>query len=159
MINNDVLRSLRFALKLKNSDIIDICRLAGMEMTFETLDTFLKRDNEEGYIECSNETLNLFLDGLIIKHRGVSDNTPQKTDKSHITNNLILKKIRIALMLKDVDILEILVIGEMKLTKSELSALFRNEGHRNFKPCGDQILRKFLSGLSHKQKYLEQCCQ
>lgn len=64
-----------------------------------------------------------------------------------MTNNDILKKIRIALELKDTDIIEILKLADFEITKSELSALFRNPDHRNYKECGDQILRNFLNGL------------
>jgi len=64
-----------------------------------------------------------------------------------MTNNDILKKLRIALELKDTDIIEILKLAGFETTKSELSALFRNESHRNYKECGDQILRNFLNGL------------
>lgn len=64
-----------------------------------------------------------------------------------MTNNDILKKLRIALQLKDTDIIEILKLADFEITKSELSALFRNEDHRNYKECGDQILRTFLNGL------------
>ena len=64
-----------------------------------------------------------------------------------MTNNDILKKLRIALELKDTDIIEILKLAGFETTKSELSALFRNPDHRNYKECGDQILRNFLNGL------------
>ena len=64
-----------------------------------------------------------------------------------MTNNEILKKLRIALELKDTDIIEVLKLADFEITKSELSALFRNPDHRNYKECGDQILRNFLNGL------------
>ncbi|MHB8882413.1 MAG: DUF1456 family protein [Thermodesulfovibrionales bacterium] len=64
-----------------------------------------------------------------------------------MTNNDILKKLRIALELKDTDIIDILKLAEFEISKAELSALFRSEDHRNYKECGDQILRKFLNGL------------
>ena len=153
MTNNDVLRRLRFSLKLNNPQIVKIFKLAGVTLKLTELDIFLKKEEDEGYVECSNADLNNFLDGLILLKRGFQNNSPQNADKNHLTNNIILKKLRIALKLKDIDILELLIIGEMKLTKSELSALFRNEDHRNFKLCGDQILRKFLAGLSNKSKY------
>ncbi|MBE9504644.1 MAG: DUF1456 family protein [Proteobacteria bacterium] len=62
-------------------------------------------------------------------------------------NNTILKKLRIALELKDTDIIEILKLADFEISKSELSALFRKEDHKNYKECGDQILRYFLDGL------------
>lgn len=62
-------------------------------------------------------------------------------------NNDILKKLRVALALKDDDIVEILKLVDFKISKSELSAFFRNEDHPNYKNCGDQILRNFLNGM------------
>jgi uncharacterized protein YehS (DUF1456 family) len=64
-----------------------------------------------------------------------------------MTNNEILKKLRIALELKDADIIEILKLADFEISKSEVSALFRKRDHRNYKACGDQVLRNFLNGL------------
>ncbi len=64
-----------------------------------------------------------------------------------MTNNEILKKLRIALNLKDTDIIEILKLADFDISKAELSALFRSEDQRNYRECGDQILRRFLNGL------------
>lgn len=69
-----------------------------------------------------------------------------------LTNNDILKKLRIALSFKDTDILECLELVDFKMTKSELSALFRNIDHPNYKECGDQVLRNFLNGLIIKNR-------
>ncbi|MBN2806929.1 MAG: DUF1456 family protein [Prolixibacteraceae bacterium] len=64
-----------------------------------------------------------------------------------MSNNDVLKKIRVALKLRDDDIVEILSLVDFKVTTTELSAFFRAEDHPSFKPCGDQILRNFLNGL------------
>lgn len=64
-----------------------------------------------------------------------------------MTNNDILKKLRVALQLKDEDIIHILKLADFTVTKTELGALFRKEDHPNYKPCGDQLLRNFLNGL------------
>lgn len=69
-----------------------------------------------------------------------------------MTNNDIFKKIRVALSLKDSDIIDILKLENFEMTKSELSALFRKEDHANYKECGDQVLRKFLNGLITKMR-------
>lgn len=58
-----------------------------------------------------------------------------------------MKKLRVALKLRDDDIIAILQLVDFKATKTELSAIFRDEEHTNFKPCGDQFLRNFLNGL------------
>jgi uncharacterized protein YehS (DUF1456 family) len=64
-----------------------------------------------------------------------------------MTNNYILWKFRIALQLKDSDIIDILKLADFEITRTELSALFRREDHKNYRQCGDQILRRFLDGL------------
>jgi hypothetical protein len=64
-----------------------------------------------------------------------------------MSNNDILKKIRVALQLRNTDIIHILSLVDFRITESELGAIFRKEDHPNFKPCGDQILRNFLNGL------------
>ena len=113
----------------------------------------LKKEEEEGFSECADTLLDSFLDGFIIKNRGKQEPKPgqkpfPKPEK--LTNNIILKKLRIALELKDVDILEILDSAKFKVTKTELTALFRREGHKNYKECGNQFMRNFLVGLALK---------
>ncbi|GAA4306487.1 DUF1456 family protein [Aestuariibaculum suncheonense] len=64
-----------------------------------------------------------------------------------MTNNDILKKLRVALKLRDDDIVNILALVDFRITKSELGAFFRKEDHPKYMECGDQILRNFLNGL------------
>ncbi|AKQ44961.1 hypothetical protein TH63_03865 [Rufibacter radiotolerans] len=64
-----------------------------------------------------------------------------------MTNNDIMKKLRVALQFRDDDIIDILKLVDFNITKSELGAIFRKEDHPNYKPCGDQLLRNFLNGL------------
>lgn len=64
-----------------------------------------------------------------------------------MTNNDILKKLRVALKLRDDDIVKILELVDFRISKSELGAFFRNEDHPKYMECGDQILRNFLNGL------------
>ena len=64
-----------------------------------------------------------------------------------LTNNDIMKKLRVALQLRDTDIIEILKLVNFTVSKSELAAIFRNEDHPNYVACGDQLLRNFLNGL------------
>jgi uncharacterized protein YehS (DUF1456 family) len=69
-----------------------------------------------------------------------------------VTNNDILKKLRIALKLQDSDIVEILKLADFEVSASEVNALFRNPEHANFRECGDQLLRRFLDGLITKNR-------
>lgn len=64
-----------------------------------------------------------------------------------MSNNDVMKKLRVALKFTDDDIVKVLALANFRITKTELGAIFRNEDHPNFKPCGDQILRNFLNGL------------
>lgn len=64
-----------------------------------------------------------------------------------MSNNDIMKKLRVALKFTDDDIIEVLKLVDFNVTKTELGAIFRKDDHPNFKPCGDQILRNFLNGL------------
>lgn len=64
-----------------------------------------------------------------------------------MTNNDILKKLRVALKLRDDDIVNILELVDFRISKSELGAFFRSEDHPKYMECGDQILRNFLNGL------------
>ena len=64
-----------------------------------------------------------------------------------LSNNDILKKLRVALSLKNEDIIEILALVDFQITKGALGDMFRNEEHPNYVIAGDQILRNFLNGL------------
>ncbi|MBN1523167.1 MAG: DUF1456 family protein, partial [Spirochaetales bacterium] len=100
---------------------------------------------------CPNAALEHFLDGLIIARRGRKDTAPGALPaKDPLDNNIILKKIRIALELKEDDMLAVFRLGNMEVTKPELSAIFRRKGHKHYKDCGDQMLRNFLKGLTVK---------
>ncbi len=151
MTTNDVLRSLRYSLSIKDSAMIEIFKLSDYEMTKSELLDLLKKEDEKGYITCTDKVMNLFLDGLIVHKRGRKEDAKPvqaKRSSSALKNNSILKKIRIALKLQEDDMLAILKSADMALSKSELSALFRREGHKHYKECGDQILRNFLKGLA-----------
>ena len=130
--------------------MIEIFKLADHEIEQSNLTGLLKKEDEEGFVNCSDDVLGYFLDGLILHKRGRKEIKPGETRKSdsQLTNNTILKKLRIALELKEDDMLGILKLANVDISKSELTALFRKEGHKNYKECGDQFLRKFLKGLS-----------
>jgi uncharacterized protein YehS (DUF1456 family) len=130
--------------------MIEIFKLVDHEIEQSNLTGFLKKEDEEGFVNFSDDVLGYFLDGLILHKRGRKEIKPGETRKSdlRLTNNNILKKLRIALELKEDDMLGILKLANVNISKSELTALFRKEGHKNYKECGDQFLRKFLKGLS-----------
>jgi len=150
MDNNDILRRVRYALDIGNAAMREIFSLAGHAITEADILDMLRAEDEEGYAPCSDRLLGLFLDGLIDQRRGKRDAVPGKPPATgeRLTNNLVLKKLRIALDYSDADIMETIRLGGFEITKSGLAALFRKRGHRNYKPCGDQIMKKFLQGLA-----------
>lgn len=150
MINNDVLRSIRYMLDLSDSKVVEITRLADADFAIDkqAVQAFLKKDEDPGYLECSNRVLAHFLDGLVLHYRGKDPGLPSRPVEKRVTNNVVLKKLRVAFELKDVDMHQVFEDAGFPVSKPELSALFRQPGHKNFRLCGDQLLRNFLKGLT-----------
>jgi len=150
MINNDVLRSIRYMLDLSDIRVVEITKLADPEFPIEKADVqaFLRKDEDPDYAECSNAVLAHFLDGLIIYCRGRDESLPPRPVEKRVNNNVVLKKLRVAFELKDVDMHEIFDSAGFPISKPELTALFRQPGHNNYRVCGDQLLRNFLKGLT-----------
>ncbi|GDX84754.1 hypothetical protein LBMAG43_07960 [Methylococcaceae bacterium] len=148
MINNDVLRRVRYALNLNDAAMMDIFALSDYEISREDLLKLLKKDNEPDFVSLTNSQLSLFLDGLITYNRGKREDspTPQKIN-SELDNNGILRKLRIAFEFKEEDMLHTLKLADFELSKPELSSFFRHEAHKHHRKCGDQVLRNFLQGL------------
>ncbi|MCX7088640.1 MAG: DUF1456 family protein [Methylococcales bacterium] len=148
MLNNDILRRVRYALTLNDREMIEIFALSEHEISRENLLNLLKKDNEEDFVALDDPLMTLFLDGLITFKRGKLDNNAAlPTPKASLTNNVILKKLRIALEFKEEDMLNVFQLADFKLSKGELSAFFRQKGHKHHRDCGDQALRNFLQGL------------
>ncbi|AMO78108.1 DUF1456 family protein [Pseudomonas citronellolis] len=152
MLNNDILRSLRYSLDIADREVAAIAGLAGLALDEAEVAALLAREDEPGYRECPDEVLARFLDGLIIHRRGRDDSRPLPPLELPLTNNLVLKKLRVAFELRDHDLLAILDDAGLVMTKGELNALFRTPGHSNYRPCGDQLLRNFLKGLVRRDR-------
>lgn len=150
MTNNDFLRRLRYALNLRDSVTVQIFKKGGINLTKEDVVNYLKKDIDEGFKKLSNNDLINFLDGLITYKRGEKkDASPApkiKITKNNL-NNILLRKLRIALAFKSYDMIEIFKLGGVEISEGELSALFRSEEHKNYKECGDKYIRVFLKGL------------
>ena len=151
MTNNDVLRRLRYTFDLDDDSMIAIFRLGGSAVTRAQVSDWLKRDDDPAFQQCSDEVLATFLDGFIVTKRGKKDGPPPPPEK-RLNNNIILRKLRIALNFRDEDMLVVLQLAGMPLTKTELSAFFRKPDHKHYRPCQDQILRRFLQGLQAKYR-------
>lgn len=150
MTNNDVLRSLRYLLNMSEPALVGIFKLGEQDISIAEIADFLRGEEDEGYVACPDAVMLGFLNGLIIHKRGKSERAPDPNAKPErkVTNNLVLKKLRIAFELKDEDMHAIFASADYQISKPELSALFRKKGHSNYRACGDQILRYFLKGLT-----------
>ncbi len=150
MINNDVLRSIRYMLDLSDGKVVELIKLADPDFAIEKADVqaFLKKDEDEGYLECDSRVLARFLDGLVFHYRGRDESQPPRPLEKRVTNNVVLKKLRVAFELKDVDMHQVFENAGFAISKPELTALFRQADHKNFRLCGDQMLRNFLKGLT-----------
>lgn len=162
MDNNDILIRLRYALDIKDTEMVEIFKLAGVDLSKEDVLKMLIKSNEDDNndrIECNYYMLESFLNGFIIFKRGEQEvNTDRPANpklsikNSSNVNNIVLKKLKIALELSSQDMLEIFALAGTSITKGELSAVFRREGHRNYKECGDRYVRDFLKGLTIKHR-------
>ncbi|TDF78210.1 DUF1456 family protein [Pseudomonas sp. H9] len=148
MIHNDVLRSLRYLLDVNDAKLADIIKLTGFNVSTSDVVAYLKKEDEEGFVRCPDEVIAHFLDGLVMFKRGKDDSRPALPVELPVTNNIIMKKLRVAFELKEDDLHAILKAADFPVSKPELSALFRKVGHNNYRPCGDQLLRNFLKGLT-----------
>ncbi|MBM7542940.1 DUF1456 family protein [Amphibacillus cookii] len=167
MNNNDILMRLRYAVDLKDMEMVEIFGLGDYEIRKEDIQKMLTKQqsdhkdsdqfSESEYLEhCDNNMLNAFLNGFIAFKRGKQDSRqkePQKHDlNERNVNNVMLKKVKIALSLTSEEILALLAEAGVDLSNSELSAVLRKEGHRNYKECGDRYARNFLKGLAIKYR-------
>lgn len=153
MLNNDVLCSLRYILNVNEGKLASIVKLGGGDVTQAEIGTYIKKETEPGFVLCPQNVLGHFLNGLIYLKRGRDETKPKLTNDLP-TNNVVMKKLRVAFELKDTDFIAMLKEGGFEVSKSELSALFRNANHVNYKVCGDQYLRQVLKALANRERML-----
>ena len=151
MTNNDVLRRLRYIFDYSDSKMMAVFKLADYQVTREQISDWLKKDDDPAYKSCSDTQLAIFLNGLIIEKRGKKEG-PQAEAEKHLNNNIIFRKLKIALNLKNEDVLEILGLVDLRISKHELSAFFRRANHKHYRVCKDQILRNFIQGMQLKYR-------
>lgn len=146
MINNDVLRRIRYTFDVDDGAMIAVFRLGGREATRTEVSAWLKSDEDPDQRDLSDHDLAFFLNGFIIKRRGPRDGPPAVAE-TVLTNNIILVKLKIALDLKADAMLEMICSGDLRLSRHELSAFSRKPGHKHYRKCMDQVLRNFLQGM------------
>ena len=146
MTQNDILRRIRYILDLDDSTVISMFSLGGQQVTRAQISDWLKKEDDPAFQQLSDQQLATFLNGLIIEKRGRKEG-PQPEAEIRLDNNMIFRKLKIALDLKAEDTLAILALNDFTISKHELSAFFRKPGHKHYRVCKDQVLRNFLKGM------------
>ena len=149
MLNNDIVRRIRYTFDYNDAAMISIFAAADHEVTREQVSDWLKKDDDAAFKKCTDRELAVFLNGLINTKRGKKEGV-QPEPESRLTNNMIFMKLRIALNYKAEDILEIMESVDFTMSKHELSAFFRKPDNKHYRECKDQILRNFLLGVQQK---------
>ena len=154
MTNSEILRQLRYALTYDDATLANLFALGGHPVTADRAAAFLKPEGKPGSVTCGQPEMACFLNGLIIHRRGRKEGAPEPVENPDmiLTNNDILKKLRIALELQEKDLLAILKQAGLEVSKYDLSALFRKDGHKHYKDCSDPLLRLFLKGLAGRYR-------
>jgi len=149
MLNDDILRRLRHALEIDDAHTARLLSTPEEPVTPEHALLCLDASSDE---DCPPIWLARFLDALVLERRGPRDPSapPLPPPSEEISNNMVLKKIRIALVYKEEEMLETIARGGMKFSPAELTALFRKPGHKHFRSCGDELLNAFLTGLTER---------
>ncbi|MBC8374785.1 MAG: DUF1456 family protein [FCB group bacterium] len=151
MTKNDILRRIRYTFDFSDDKMIAIFALANHKVTRAEISDWMKREEDPAYKILYDDELAVFLNGLIIEKRGRKEGPVPKPEKK-LTNNVILKKLQIALNLRAEELLDVLMLADLKVSKYELSAFFRKPDHKHYRPLRDQILRNFLNGVQVKYR-------
>ncbi len=149
MNNNDIIRRVRYTFSLNDTKMLELLAEGGALVDRETLSNWLKKDEDPDFKPIYDKDLAAFLNGFIILKRGKKEGEIPNPEKS-LNNNMIFRKLKIALNLKDEEMLEILTLADFQFSKHELSALFRKPDQDKFRICKDQVLRNFLFGMQLK---------
>jgi len=154
MDNNDVLRRFRYALNIADATMVKIFNMGHCNVALSGVNALLKKEDQPGFMACGDDAMRSFLDGLITYNRGPREgNSPASLPKPQLlNNNIILKKLKIALELRQDDLIDIFGLAGVSVSKGEITALFRKQGHKNYRPCQDQFLRNFLKGLALRHR-------
>lgn len=147
MTNNDILRRLRYTFDLDDDAMMRLFEQGGKEQTRAEISDYLKRDDDPDFEKINDKMLSHFLNGFIVEKRGKKEGSPMPKAEKRLTNNMILRKLKIALTFKDMDFVATFKLAGQTISKHEVSAFFRNPDQRQFRLCRDQLLRKFLKGL------------
>ncbi|EIK44353.1 hypothetical protein O59_002683 [Cellvibrio sp. BR] len=149
MRTNDIFRKITQSLTLGNLQIQQLFALSAIDLNDKEIANLLKTDYQPGFEPMPDYVLLIFLNNLIEQQRGKKNDAEQEVIEKHakISNNDVLKKLRIAYNLHEQQVRDALKLATIELTKSDLAALFRKPGHVHFKACDDELVLDFIEGL------------
>lgn len=148
MTNNDILRRLRYTLRLDDAAVARIFGLGGQAATRDEVDAWTRPDDDPALEPMTDYALATFLNGLIVERRGPrEDGRPLPPPERELSNNAVLRKLKIAFDLKTHELRALFALVGKQISEAELTAFFRRPGTRQFRVLNDQYLRQFLSGL------------
>ena len=149
MDNNDVLRRLRYSFELDDSTMIKLFQHCDVTVTRAEISAWLKKEEDPEVVQINDAQMATFLNGFIVEKRGKKNGqTPPPETK--MNNNIVLAKLKIALGLQSEEIIALITMAGLTISKHELSAFFRKNSHKHYRSCKDQILRHFLKGVQMK---------
>lgn len=151
MSNNDILRRIRYAFDFNDNKMIKLFGLADYAVTREEVSAWLKKEGDPDQKSLHDKHLAIFLNGLINDKRGKREGVQPKPEKK-LNNNIIFRKLKIALNLREEGILEIFDLADIRISKHEVSAFFRKPEQRQYRECKDQFLRNFILGIQLKYR-------
>ncbi len=151
MTNNDVLRRIRYTFDFSDDEMIDLFGKGILTVDRSQISNWLKKDDNPEHEPLTDQQLAHFLNGFIVLKRGKKDGADPVAE-DFLNNNIILRKLKIALKMDDEDMIETLGMVGVRVSKHELSAFFRKPGQRQYRPCKDQFFRNFLAGLQFRYR-------
>ena len=151
MNNNDILRRIRYTYDYSDTQMMDIFAEVGDRVNREDISNWMKREDDPSFVKMKDVALATFLNGFIVKHRGKRKG-PQPIPERQLNNNTILRKVKIALKLKDQDMVDIIGLAGATVSVHEINAFFRKPTQSQYRPCLDQFLRNFFQGLQEKHR-------
>lgn len=151
MDNNDILKRLRYTFDYEDSKMISIFELADYPVKRSELSRWLKKTDDSSYMDLPDKILATFLNGFIAEKRGKREGK-QPVSEEKLNNNIILRKLKIALNLKAEDVQNLFELIGKSISPHELSSFLRNADHEKYRFCNDQYLRNFVSGIQQKYK-------
>lgn len=166
MDTNDLNRRIRYAFMLDDNRVLELFMLAGYPADLDSVASWRQKPGDDGFADCPADAVNALLNGLIIQKRGPRPDSKQQKqsvpvqnrrsvsglesgqDSALNDNNTVLKQLRIAMALRTEEVHKMITDGGGKLGNAEVNALFRKPDSRNYRRCGDQVLRWFLAGVA-----------